>query len=886
MLPARAQEDAPARDDIPEEPAEDTPLEGSTVEDATEPPGEDAAEPASPEAGEASPPAEAPVYPSLPVLEFAPAAPYPPAALAAGLEAAVLLEMDISEQGEVLAATVVEPAGAGFDEAAISAVRNFRFVPAYDEDGAAVPARIQYRYRFTLELVPILAVQGRIMAAGIRQPLVGARVVLLSAEGLSLEAVTDADGTFQFADVAPGAYALSARAPGRDGEVAQVEVVEGRVSEITMYLVPNRGWETGDYNDEMIIIGERVEPEIVERALDADEIRTMPGTGGDIVRAVQSLPGVARSPFNAGQVIVRGTGPDDSAFYLGGTRMPLVFHFGGLSTVINSDSLGEVSYMPGNYGVRYGRALGGAIELRTRKDLPERSWGYTSIDLFQSAAFIDRRLSENTALTISARRSYIDTLLQPVISDQTTANIQLPRFWDIQGRFFWRDDSGGNLDAMVMVSQDQFSYSEGDPDADAPLSEISMGFTKAWLQRQKVRGGGWTTEATFTGGPEEQRASLDDEEAYAERVGLGFRYEIYRDVPEDGWVGWRMGVDSDVYEEEFNYNLDDLTSYITYSSDERGEAMVYNAGVYLEQTQRGGIVEGVPGVRVDAMLIEDTLFLTAIDPRFALRIEPSETTRYRLSVGRYSQFPQLRELLRSSGGSVRLTPEWAVQSSVGLDQELMPGLTAEVTLYHAWLNDLVSGREDRFVFILGPPPTAPLDFGAYDNDGTGRSFGVESLIRYQDPRLMAWVGLTLSQATRVKRPDMERVFFEYDQPVVLTAVSSYDWARNWTTGLRLRYASGNPYTPVVNQIFVLENHSYIPVYDTSTTARMPYYLAVDARIDKAWVYDRWTLTAYLDLQNATNRRNVEMISWSFDYADELPIYGLPIIPAFGLRGEW
>jgi TonB family protein len=862
MPPSRAQET----------PAEETPVSGDP---ADEPQGEDPA----PE-----PPGQT-AFPRLPSLEFAPAAPYPPEALQAGLEGAVLLELEVSEEGEVLSAQIVEPAGSGFDEAALSAVRNFRFSPALSEDGEPVPARIQYRYRFTLEHVPVLAIQGRILAAGIRQPLVGARVVLLDAAGTSLEALTDAEGTFRFADIEPGAYAIAVRAAGRGEEVAQVEVSEGQVSEVTMYLVPDRAWEGEDYNDEMVIIGQRVEPEIVQRALDASEIRTMPGTGGDIVRAVQSLPGVARSPFNAGQVIVRGTGPDDSGFYLGGTRLPLVFHFGGLSTVINSDSLGEVAYMPGNYGVRYGRHLGGAVELRTKKTLPERSGGYTSVDLFQSAVFVQKQLSDTTALTLSARRSYIDTLLQPIINAQTSASIQLPRFWDIQARLLWRDERGGSFDTMLLVSQDEFSYSESSSDTTA-ASEISTGFTKAWIQRQKVRGGGWVTEATVIGGPEAQLATYESDEAYAERTALGFRYEVYRDVPDEGWVGWRMGIDTEVSDEAFSYAIEDLTTYISYAGDEEGRAQVYNAGVYLEQTQRAGRVEGVPGVRVDAMIIGDQGYLVAADPRFALRIEASDTTRLRGSIGRYSQFPLLRELLPSSGGNTRLQPEWALQSSVGIDQELMPGLTAEVTLYHGWLNDLVSGREDRFVFILGPPPTAPLDFDSYANDGTGRSFGAESLIRYEDPRLMAWAGLTLSQATRVKRPDLERVFFEYDQPVVLTMVGSYRWPRSWTTGLRLRYGSGNPYTPVVNRVMDLENHTYLPIYDTSTTARMPSFFTLDARVDKAWVYDRWTLTAYLDLQNATNRRNVEMISWSYDWADELPIYGLPIIPAFGLRGEW
>ena len=54
-------------------------------------------------------------------------------------------------------------------------------------------------------------------------------------------------------------------------------------------------------------------------------------------------------------------------------------------------------------------------------------------------------------------------------------------------------------------------------------------------------------------------------------------------------------------------------------------------------------------------------------------------------------------------------------------------------------------------------------------------------------------------------------------------------------------------------------------------------------MDKDFVFDRWTLTSYLDLMNATNRRNLEMVTPSVDYT-EASVYGLPIITAFGVKG--
>ena len=48
---------------------------------------------------------------------------YPPEAEAAGLTGSVLLEVDIGADGSVLDARVIGPAGNGFDEAAVEAVR-------------------------------------------------------------------------------------------------------------------------------------------------------------------------------------------------------------------------------------------------------------------------------------------------------------------------------------------------------------------------------------------------------------------------------------------------------------------------------------------------------------------------------------------------------------------------------------------------------------------------------------------------------------------------------------------------------------------------------------------------------------------------------------------
>jgi TonB family protein len=874
----------PAGDSAPEPTA--PPSAGAPT---AEPPPADATEPASPPpAADAAEP-EGAVGPRMPAPLDIAAAPYPPGALAAGRGAEVLLELSITPEGEVAEVRVVEPAGHGFDESAAQAAADWRFSPALDADGAAVPAVIQYRYRFSVESAPVVSLEGLLKATGTREPMADADLVLVGPDGTQRTTRSDEDGRFQAVDLAPGTWTLLAAAPGHTQEQVEVSIAAGKVAELTLYLELSRPWEAARADAEIVVEGERIAPELTERRVSADDIRYLPGSGGDIVRAVQNMPGVARSSFNAGQVQVRGTTSENTGFFLGGAPLPIVFHFGGLSTVVNSDSLDEVAFMPGGYGVRYGRKLAGVVDLRTDKDLPERSHGYASVDLFQATAFVEQRIGDDWAVTVSGRRSYIDRILQPILNGQTTSEIRLPRYWDIQARALMRQDNGSSLDMMVLASDDRFTLREPDSDGEDGYREslLISKFSRLWLQYRWEMGGGWLSEHTLAGGPETLEVEFrDDEEAWQKPVRFSWRSELYRGVPEDGHIGWRMGVDMQAVQEHFKYELAGFGDMLSFQGNESGEAWSLMPAVYLEQTQEAGPLQGIPGIRIDWIQTTSGYQATAIDPRFRSKLDLGDTTQLLLATGRYSQFPQAREYMADLPEDTLLLPQWSAQVDLGAKQEVGGDVNIEAHAYHWWLYDLVSGREDRFEFELGPPPVPPLDTDNYASEGTGRVIGGELLARYETDRTLAWLSVTLSRSMRTDRPDEPELVFDQDQPVVINALASHQLPRRWRVGARWRFASGKPYVPVANRVLDLSTHTFLPVWDESARSRLANYHALDVRVDKDWVYDKWTLTAYLDLMNATNRRNLEMVTPSADYTQEIPVYGLPIIPAFGVRGAW
>src|SRR5262249_17361335 len=107
--------------------------------------------------------------------------------------------------------------------------------------------------------------------------------------------------------------------------------------------------------------------------LDTTAIRTQPGAGNDVLPALQSMPGVARTPFGLGGLALRGTAPRDTKVYLDGIEVPLLYHFGGIASFLPTGAVDEVTLEPGGASVRYGRGLGG-VAVVTPRTGRRRDW--------------------------------------------------------------------------------------------------------------------------------------------------------------------------------------------------------------------------------------------------------------------------------------------------------------------------------------------------------------------------------------------------------------------------------------------------------------------------------------------------------------------------------
>lgn len=857
----------------------------------------------------------------LPELRTFVKAEYPPRALEEGIEASVLLEIDIDEEGLVNEVRVVEPAtpeGYGFDDAATAAIFSFEFTPAETEAGP-IPVTFTYRYNFVLEVAPkpdevddpeegaegsevdepqaparepVVNFEGEVVERGTRAPLVGVTVLIFRGEGeeaVGYEAVTDDEGRFEFYDVVPGQWKILIESEGYYPFRTIEEVVEGEKLSIRAYV------ERGTYSEfDVLVEGERVRKEVV-RTLQAEVIEKIPGTYGDPIQVVQNLPGVARTPFGSGEIIVRGSSPEDTRVYIDGVLVPLIFHFGGLRSVVPLGVVDQIDFIPGNFSTFYGRATGGVLNVDLKSLRPERTTGYVDINLFDAGFYLEAPLGDDFSFSASARRSYIDAILVAVIPDEAPVNlIAAPRYWDFQVSLGWRPNNDHNVTAFFFGSDDRLELLFENPAAlSTQLTTGDAGFGVQFMRG--IVKDVWTPAEDFkntflvSAGYDEQGFNLGTQlflEVYTYRAQLRDTMELQ--INED--MKLTAGLDAEWEKTDLSIrlpnvgppkegdvqvgapDLDDIVFLESNDARERSVALFSS----LELTGFDKRLLVIPGVRLDYLEQVDEF---TFEPRVNFRYSFTEEWALTGGVGIFNQNPTDDETIVGFG-TPTLDPEMAVHYSVGAfyQPRQYEALTVDMTLFYKDLQDLVAENSQD-----AEDPNADR----YGNEAEGRVYGMEMLIKHNlFGNFFGWLTYTVSRSERRDPGESNFRLFDVDQTHILTLIGSYQLPRNWEISGRWRYVTGNPDTPIVGGIYNADTDLYDPIIGALNSTRVEPFHQLDLRVDKRWIYEDWTMNLYLDIQNAYNRSNVEGQTYNFDFSESNPQQGLPLLPVLGLKASF
>lgn len=836
------------------------------------------------------PKAAAPQLTRLPQLLDAPPADYPPERLAKGETADVACLVDIDAEGAV-SNVVLEKIGApDFDAAALAAIRKFKFSPA-EVDGKPAPVRIRYVYHFVLARKPVQApkvaigtVRGEVLEAGNRRPVAGADV----ADDTGAQAVTDGSGRYQF-EVPEGRRTVTVSAPGFETRSQALDVAAGGSIEARRIWLHRTA--VGDL--QATVPGDKPVEAPTRRTLSHEELVNVPGSLNDPIRAVQNLPGLARAPFLGGQLLVRGTPPQDTGVYLDGHRIPQLFHFLGGPSVVNEQLLDRIDFYPGGYGAYYGRNLTGAIDVGTRKADPSGVHGEGSVDLLQAVGFVETPVDKDTQVELAARRSYIDIFLPLFIPNDPKRGVTsiVPVYWDYQARadhklpngdelslfFFGSDDKlsivqkGGTqqlplaLDTHLAFHRMIFDWKHTDRDWTFSLSP-ALGWTKQSFSSDAEGRGPFglpqTADVTILTGEIRGEARYKPSSLFTLRIGTDLEFD-------------RASYSADL---QSSIQILSLGLPITQQLTIQRVQPVQQWGEYVEGQFTFGKLSFVPGLRLDEYhWLDHARF--SVDPRLWARYALTSATSLKAYTGVYHEPPQGQQIDPDLGNE-NLELEWGWQAGFGVEERFSDLWTASAELFY--------NRRGSLIVRVDPTAVNGQVFNPrLLNNGIGRAFGLELLLRREiSAQLYGFLAYTLSKSQILQNPGDEWSSFQYDQTHILTVVAGYRPTPKWELSSRFRLTSGNPYAPVTSSTFDADSGTYVTTHGESGDAREPLFLQLDLRAEKKWIYDLWSFALYLDVQNVTNHLNEEFHVYDYRFRQQGSIQGVPILPTFGVKGRF
>lgn len=636
------------------------------------------------------------------------------------------------------------------------------------------------------------------------------------------------------------------------------------------------------------------------------EAQRLPGTQGDAIRVVESLPGVGRASFASGQLLLWGASPESSRIYVDGVPIPLLFHGGGVRSVLNGFFVKEIELVPGAYGADFGGAAAGMVKIATSQ-LQEGFHGVVSADLLDASATASAQVSKRLFVGAGFRYGYLDRLAPLVASKQALQYTLIPQYRDYQGRVEWRLSESSRISLMLFGSYDRASaeFSSDDP-ARGRSSLRGADFMRVVTSFSGTTASGATVQFMAYGG--------SDESLRSEAVGP-FAYELDTDAKVAGlrasWIGslaeplrlhvgvsvesWftsaqrqgsvvRPAREGDVY--AFGQPpAGDLAA-------DRWRTAQINVSPYVELpiSLWKKRLDITPGLRLSATLnnasreyppIGDTplhgvaRLNTFLEPRLMINLRATTKLSFKLGGGIYYTVQNPADL-SSVFGTPTLGAARSRQAIVGAGYDLTRDLNLEALGFVRKIDDYV-GRNDA---------TSPPAGRVLSQEGEARAYGGQLLLRQRLAHgLTGWLAYTLQRSEVRYHPDLPYHVSDYDQTHLFTGVASYELGKGFTIGTRLRVISGLPRTPVTGRVFDSLTGDFQPLFGEYNSTRLPMVTLLDARVDKTFKIGSGKLIVFVDVLNVLNRPPSEEILYDPGYTQRSYLSGLPIVADFGLRGE-
>jgi outer membrane receptor for ferrienterochelin and colicin len=645
-------------------------------------------------------------------------------------------------------------------------------------------------------------------------------------------------------------------------------------------------------------------------------ITTLPALGEpDILKAIQSQPGIKGGMEGSAGVFVRGGSGGENLFLLDDVPMYNVSHLYGFFSAFNSNAIKDVKIFKGCFPARYGGRASSVIDIRSLDGNNKSLKGEFSLGFISSNITLEGPLfSPKTTFIISARRSYME-----LYSDAATKAGILGKdfpsyyFYDLNARLSHTFSQRDKISISLYKGQDHIQNKK--------KSNITNGLTQISTENIQERSG-W---GNIIGSLRWNHTFRND--LFSNTTIAYSNYDYYTQnkdnttiqnfpdpdiIPVLGYnADYRSDISDLILKTDFDYTLSDNSKLLfgagnTFHTYNPGKNSydVYNKD--LDTKYDTSYTNSTIGVSEYFFYIEDEYkvseklkvdagirFSGLLNRKPSFNIEPRFSANYTIlpqlviKAG-YSRMTQYMHLLSTSGLTMPtdlwvpamegLKPLKSDQVDIGFAYNAGNKVMLSVEEYRKWFNNTTDLRSGSSLF------TEFVPWYEKTIQGKGNAWGIEFSFEKQLKKLSVSINYTLSRSFRINH-DLNngiRFPFKYDRIHDLNISLNYKFSEKWDFSAMWIFGTGYPVTLPVEKYkaalgtFNSDTFSggQIDYYPSLNNCRLPAYHRLDLGFHRKTTNRLGDQILSLNVFNAYNRQNpVSMYAegLTFGYNTLLPI---------------
>jgi hypothetical protein len=193
--------------------------------------------------------------------------------------------------------------------------------------------------------------------------------------------------------------------------------------------------------------------------LDIAQMKKMPTFMGevDVLRAIQTLPGVNTVGEGASGFNVRGGNSDENLILLDEAPVYNSTHMLGFFSVFNPDAVKSLNLIKGGFPAEYGGRTSSVLDIRMKDGNNQKFNVNGGIgNIFSRVSVEGPLVKDQSSFIVAARRSYIDLLMKPFVKgDMKDTKLN---FYDITAKANYKFNKNNTLFVSGYFGRDVFGF--------------------------------------------------------------------------------------------------------------------------------------------------------------------------------------------------------------------------------------------------------------------------------------------------------------------------------------------------------------------------------------------------------------------------------------------